>query len=327
MKTQCLNRRQILALTLAGSAPALQAQTSGRPVNFIVPQPAGNPTDGMARKIQPILQKVLGQPVLVENLPGAGGSIGLAKTLAAPPGTALMIAGQTEPILTPLALSAARHKPEDFRCVGMLSLCPYVLIGRPDLPARSYEELLALSLRTGAAPLSYAHIGPGSMIHLLGMKWSQLSKAPLNHVPYKGVPPVLQDLMGSQVDLSFLPLAGSLPSVLESGKVRIYGSTAASPSARMASLPLLSKLNPSLNNFVYSAWGAVFVPNTAPSEFTKQVHRAVIDSLEDPEFQAYLAGTGQDRGQPRALAQLDEWYRGEVALYQKMARDIGIERQ
>lgn len=327
MNTPRLNRRQILALSLLGTAMSSQAQGNGRAVSFIVPQPAGNPSDGMARKIQPLLQRALGGTVIVENLPGAGGSIGLSKTLAPPSGiSALMIASQTEPILTPLAMSAVKYKPEDFRCVGVLGRCPYVLVGRPDLPARTHAELLALGRRPGGTPLTYGHIGMGSMIHLLGAEWSRKTQAPLTQVPYKGVPPVVQDVMGGQIDLAFVPFAGTIPSLLESGKVRVYGSTASAPSLRMPGLPLLSRLDRSLAGFVYGTWGAVFIASNAPVEFAEQVHKAVVDALKDPEVQAYLDGTGLDRSLPMTLAQLDAFYRAETVLYQKMARDVGIER-
>lgn len=323
-----LNRRHLLALALAASTAELRAQTNARTVSFIVPQPAGNPSDGMARKIQPFLQKELDQTVVVENLPGAGGSIGLSRTLAAARNSpALMIASQTEPVLTPLAMSAARYKPDDFRCVGLLGRCPYVLIGRPELPAKSHVELLALGRSAGARPLSYGHIGAGSMIHLLGAEWSRHTNVPVVHIPYKGVPPVVQDIMGGQVDLAFVPFAGSIPSLLETGKVRVYGSTGAEPSARMPSMPVLSRLDKSLSGFVYGTWGAVFVATTAPAEFVDRVHKALAKALVDADVQAYLEGTGFERARPQSLFELERFYREEITIYQKMARDVNIERQ
>ena len=323
-----LNRRHMLALALATGAPALRAQTGGRVVSFIVPQPAGNPSDGMARKIQPFLQKELGQTVVVENLPGAGGSIGLARILSAAGGSsALMIASQTEPILTPLAMSGARYKPEDFRCLGLLGRCPYVLIGRPDFPAKSHAELLAMGRRAGARAFSYGHIGAGSMIHLLGAEWSRHTRVPIVHVPYKGVPPVVQDLMGGQIDLTFVPFAGSIPSLLESGKVRVYGSTGAEPSSRITAMPLLSRLDRSLSSFVYGTWGAVFAASTAPAEFVERVHKVLAEALQDADIQSFLAGTGLERSEPQSLSQLEKFYHEETALYQRMARDVGVERQ
>ena len=319
------NRRHILALSLAGGTPLLQAQTRNKYISFIVPQPAGNPTDGFARKLQPFLQKAFGQSVVVENFPGAGGSIGLAKALGSQPGEpGVLITSQTEPILTPLTLSAARYKPEDFRCVGLVGRAPFVLIGRPDLPAQSYAELLAWGRKPGAQ-LSLGNVGPGSMIHLLGSQWSRKTGVPINHVSYKGLPPIITDLLGSQIDLTFAPFGGSIPQLLESGKVRIYGST--TPSPRMPSLPLLSKLDKSLGDFVYGAWAAVFVASNAPGKFVEQVHKALVYGLSDSEVRAYVASTGVEPSPPLSLQQLDRFYRDETALHQKIAREVGVERQ
>ena len=114
--------------------PVLRAQS--RPLSFIVPQPAGNPTDGIARKLQPLLQKELGQTVVVENIPGAGGSIGVTKALAAgADGQALLITSQTEPILTPITTTGARYKPEDLRWVHRAEGWTAVTIGADSMPA------------------------------------------------------------------------------------------------------------------------------------------------------------------------------------------------
>jgi len=323
-----ITRREMLALTMAIGTSNARSQTSSRPLSFIVPQPAGNPSDGMARKIQPILQRELSQTVIVENIPGAGGSIGLAKTLASPPGAfALMIASQTEPILTPLALSSARYTSEDFRCIGLTGRAPYVLVGRPTLAARTHSELIEISRQSVGQPYAFGHIGHGSMIHLLGKDWGRRTGVTLNHVPYRGVPPVIQDLLGGQIDLSFLPLAGSVPSLLDSGKLRVYGSTSDRSTARTPNLPLLPRQDPALASFVHEAWGGVFVSRTTPIEVTEQVHKALTVALDDSEVRAYFESTGLERFPTMTLTQLEDFYRTEIGLYQNLARAVGIERQ
>jgi tripartite-type tricarboxylate transporter receptor subunit TctC len=215
-------RRRELVLLAATGAATLAVRAQSRPLVFIVPQPAGNPTDGVARKLQPLLQKELGQVVVVENIPGAGGSLGVNKALAeGADAQVLLIASQTEPILTPITTLSARYKPEDLRCVALAGIAPYLLVGRADLPAANHAELVALAKRSSGRPLTFAHIGEGSMIHLVGERWSRMVGAPLTHVPYKGVPPVVQDLLGSQIDLTFLPVGGSTVNLVDSGKLRV----------------------------------------------------------------------------------------------------------
>ena len=197
------------AVTTICVAMAAQAQTPGI-VNIVVPQPAGNPTDGVARKLQPLLQKELGQTVIVENAPGAGGSIGAQKALGQPQpnNLSLLIVSQTEPILTPMTIKQVRYKPEDFQAVAVVARLPYILTARPTLQATTLVQLVETT-KGSAAPLSFGNIGPGSMIHLLGEQWARKNGVTLNQVPYKGVPPVIQDLIGGQIDLTFLPLGGA----------------------------------------------------------------------------------------------------------------------
>jgi tripartite-type tricarboxylate transporter receptor subunit TctC len=325
MNNLIFNRRHVLAIPLAAGFPTLRAQNRSRNISVVVPQPAGNPTDGFSRKLQPFLQKTLGNPVVVENFPGAGGSIGLNKVLGMPadePGITCI--SQTESILTPLTLLSVRYKPQDFTCVGLIGRAPFVLIGRPDLPAKTYAELVELGRMKGAKPLSLGNVGPGSMINLLGAQWSRKTGVPINHVPYKGLPPVINDLLGSQIDLTFAPFGGSVPNLLESGKVRIYGSTTASP--RMPSLPILSKIDRSLSDFVYGAWAAFFVASKAPKEFIDQVHRALVYGFTDAETRTYIESTGVEPSGPLSLQQLDKFYRDETALHQRIAREVGVER-
>lgn len=323
-----LDRRSLLACALATLGATAQAQTTGRTISFIVPQPAGNPTDGTARKTVPLLQKELGQTVVVENLPGAGGSIGVSKALAAGgDGQTLLIASQTEPILTPMALAGVRYRPEDLRCVAMMGRAPYLLVGRPDLPASTLAELIALARQPGAQPLSHGHIGHGSMIHLLGEQLGRKLRMPLTQVPYKGVPPVAQDLMGGQIDLSFLPLGGSTPTLVETGKVKVFGTTAAAASSRLPKVVPLSQLDAALREFVYGTWAAVFVPHNTSELAVQRLHKVLAQALKDPEVQAYLKGSGIEPSEPLSLAQLDQFYRTETRLYQGLAQEIGITPQ
>ena len=329
MNDSLIGRRAMLVLGAACTLPlAARAQSSPGLLTFIVPQPAGNPTDALTRKLQPALQKELGQSIVVENVPGAGGSLGVRKALAAGgDGQLLLITSQTEPILTPIALAGARYKPEDLRCVALAGSGPYLLVGRADLPATSHAELVDLARRSRERPLSFAHIGPGSMIHLIGERWSRKVGAPLTHVPYKGVPPVIQDLLGKQIDLTFVPLGGPTADLVESGKVRVFGSSGATPSARLPKVPLLSTLDPALADFVHTSWAAVFVPRATTEAAALRLQRALAAALADADVQAFMASTGGDRAGPMTPAALDRFYEGEIRLYQALAKEIGVTPQ
>ena len=217
MKNISISNLLAASLLTVGISTTGQGQPAGAPVSIVVPQPAGNPTDGVARKLQPLLQKELGQTVIVENVPGAGGSIGVQKALSdASRSTPLLIVSQTETILTPMTIKSARYKPEDFQAVAVVARLPYILTARPTLSATTPVELAELAKKE-PAPLSFGNIGPGSMIHLLGEQWDRKNGVKLNQISYKGVPPVTQDIMGNQIDLNFLPLGGATLSMIQSG--------------------------------------------------------------------------------------------------------------
>lgn len=308
--------------------PGLAGAQPGTTISFIVPQPAGNPTDAQARKMQPAMQKALGATLIVENLPGAGGSLGVRRLLAAAPeATPLLIASQTEPILTPLAMLGTHYKPEDLRMIGLVGTAPYVLVGRPGLPAANLGELLALARQPAGKELTLGHIGYGSMIHLLGEQWARKSAVAITPVPYKGLPPMLQDLMGGQIDLSFLPLGGNIPTLIETGKVKAYGLTADAASPRLPRVPTLGQGDKRLADFVHSTWAAVFVARGLPDAPARRLHAAVATSLRDPEVVAYSQSNGVDVAEPMSLEQLEQFYAGQARLYQAMARELGLQPQ
>jgi tripartite-type tricarboxylate transporter receptor subunit TctC len=306
------------------AAPPVQAQLAGRTVSIIVPQPAGNPTDGVARKLQPLLQKELEQTVIVENTPGAGGSIGVQKVLSGQANTVpVLIASQTEPILTPFTIKGARYKPEDFRAIALVARLPYILVARPGLAASSPSELAALAKKS-ATPLSFGNIGPGSMIHLLGEQWARKTHAKLNQISYRGVPPVTQDLMGDQIDLSFLPLGGATLSMIQSGKVKAIASSAATAHPQLPRLPTIAASDKALSDFVYGTWIALLVPTKTPADVVERLNKALTASMKDSDFQAYVTTSGMELATGNTLRELDRFYAVETQLYQGLAKDIGV---
>ena len=320
-------RRTLLAtLAVGGFAPLALAQ-GGRHVTIIVPQPAGNPGDVFARRLQQQMQRELGQTVIVENLPGAGGAIGVQRMLNAPAdGLTAVMVSQTEPILTPAALLSVRYKPGQMRPVGLLGRACYVLAGRPDLPAQKYSELLALARAADKAgkPLSFGHIGQGSMIHLMGAQWAQMSGVQLSHIPYRGVPPAVQDLAGGQIDLSFVPLGGLGLDLITTGKLRAFGSTAEQAPALLPNAAPLRNQDTALRNFVHTAWGALLVPRGVPDAAAKRLHAAFDAAMRDPEVQAFLRSQGTDPQSPLTLAELDRFYQTEIQTHQALARAVGL---
>ena len=324
MKNRSLSKLLTGSLLAVGISTAAQAQAGGATVNIVVPQPAGNPTDGVARKLQPLLQKELGQTVIVENAPGAGGSIGVQKALSdASKSTPLLIVSQTETILTPLTIKNARYKPEDFQAVAVVARLPYILAARPNLSANTPVQLAELAKKESAA-LSFGNIGPGSMIHLLGEQWARKNGVKLNQISYKGVPPVTQDLMGSQIDLTFLPLGGATLSMIQSGKVKAIGTSGAASPAHLPQVQAISKSDSKMSDFVYGTWIAFLVPGKTPPGVVDRLNRALVAAMKDSDFQTYVTSTGMDLASANALPEVDRFYKEETRLYQDLARKIGV---
>ena len=323
-----IHRRHVMTSLLATGLlgiDSLGAQTlSGPALSFVVPQPAGNPTDVLARRLQVVAQRELGQPLIMDNLPGAGGALGVNKMLSAPAGTTvLMIASQTESILTPLSVKAARYTSERLRPVLLITRGPYILLGRADLPARNLTELLALARQRASRPLAFGHIGNGSMIHLLGERLARKAGFALTQVPYKGVPPVLQDLIGGQIDLTFVPQS-AVRDLASTGKVKVFGTTGASASERLPDAMPVSRQDAALSDFVHGTWGAVFVSRALPDDEVRRLHKALTTACHEPNFQAQTAASGSDPAPPMTLPELERFFDEETRLYQSMARDMGI---
>lgn len=315
----------LMALGLLRAGESIAQAPSGPPLSFIVPQPAGNPTDTLARRIQASAQRELGQTLVVENMPGAGGSLGVNKMLAAPAGTTvLMIASQTESILTPLSVRSARYASESLRPVLLITRGPYVLVGRPDLPANGFGELLGLARSSSAKPLSHGHIGNGSMIHLLGERLARKAGIPLTQVPYKGVPPIIQDLIGGQIDLAFVPQSSARDLVV-SGRLKTFGTTGAAISDKLPGALPISKVNAALADFVHGTWAAVFVSRSLRDEEAARLHKALSVACHEAPFQAATIANGSDPAPPMTLPELERFFEFETRLYHAMAREIGIQ--
>ena len=180
-------RRLFIACGVALAASTVLAQSwPSKPITMVVPWPAGGPSDFVARQIQNDVAKSLGQPLVIENIGGVGGALGVQKMLTGIDGHTLLLGSPLELIIPPLTISSVKYKPNDLRMVAQLVKAPMVLLARKDLPANNLDELLALAAKSKSKPLAMANTGPGSMFHLVGEKFAQQTGIELLHVPYKG---------------------------------------------------------------------------------------------------------------------------------------------
>ena len=264
-----LTRRQALQAALAMAAAPMSARAASwpsRPVTMVVPWPAGGPSDFVARQIQNDFARALGQPLVVENIGGVGGALGVQKMLAGTDGHTLLLGSPLELIIPPLTLATVKYKPQDLRLVAQLVKAPMVLLARKDLGADTLDELLALAAKARdakAKPLAMANTGPGSMFHLVGEQFARQLGVELVHVPYRGSAPAMGDLMGGQVDLMFSVYAGPIPATVAEGKLKAIGLTTSKPLAAAPKLAALAA-HPRLPGFEFDSWAGIQVPRQTP---------------------------------------------------------------
>lgn len=325
--TSSMHRRALLAAALWGAAGVRAQSFPARPLTLVVPYPPGGPADVTARLMVPAMRKSLGQAIVVENIAGASGAIGIQKLLSAPAdGHTFLTGTPSDVILAPLALAAVRHKPEQLRLLGLASRAPLVLVAAPQTTGRTLDELLADARRPGARELSYGSIGPGSLYHLVGEDFAARMKLRMVHVPYKGMAPVLQELMGGTVDLAFLPSAGNLADLVSSGKLRAYAVCGDHRLARLPDVPTIAQAI-GLKEFEYEIWGGLFVPRTVPADIAQRLSDAVRQAQEDPEFRAQVEASGSVPGTPVTLADADRFLTEQTVRYRRLAQAVKLEPQ
>ena len=323
---------QRAAATLAGlalSGAALAQSFPSKPVTLMVPYPAGGVSDLIARTLHTALSKQLGQPVLVENLGGASGGVAAQKVLASPADGHIIFQGSpNELVMGPLANAALKYKPEDFRLVQMITINPLALFARKDLPASNGEELLAHARKAAAAgkPLTYASVGPGSMYHLLGEHMSKITNIPMTHVPYKGLAPAFQDMMGGQVDVLMTPYGKGQVALVDEGKLKAVAVLSADRQELLKKAPTLSE-TPALKGFVFDTWSGYFVRKDTPEPVVQALHKALSEVANDPAIRSALEAHAMTVPRPQSLAAMAKVYADNTERYRAIARAINLQPQ
>jgi tripartite-type tricarboxylate transporter receptor subunit TctC len=324
-----LNRWPALfgGLFLAGAA--LAQSYPSKPVMLMVPYPAGGLSDVIARTVNNTLSKNFGQPVLVENLGGASGSIGAQKVLNSPSDGQMIFQGSpNELILAPLALSAVKYKSEDFRLVQMIATAQIGFLARKDLPVTNVDEFLDYARKEAkeGRPITYASVGPGSFYHLLGEHLSKTTGIPMTHVPYKGIAPALQDVMGSQVDIFLAPMGKANVELQKQGKLKVLAMLNSERIESFKDYPAISE-SKSLKNFTFNIWTGYFVKKDTPEPVVQVIYKAITDSLTDPAVRGGLEANSQVVAKPLSLQAVDKAYVDGTAQFRAIAKAINLQPQ
>ena len=299
----------------------------GKPVNLMVPYPAGGPSDAIARIFNNPLGKELGQQVLVENLGGVAGALAAQKVLSAPAdGQTIFQGSPNEVILSPPANAAVKLKTEDFRLVHPVADAVMVFVTRKDLPVASVDELIALARKSADKPLTYGSVGIGSLYHLILENVQSLTGTKLAHVPYKGNAPLLQDIAGGQVDFAVLVYSAGMGALADQGRLKVIGQLGAQRSDLLKNVPTVSE-GQALKNFSYKIWTGFMVPKSTPEDVVVKLHAAIGKTLQDPAVRSQLAAQTQHPSAPMSLAESAKFFQAETARYRAIARQINLQPQ
>lgn len=324
--TQPTTRRQLMAQTLAAALAAATgaalAQTAGeKTVRFVLPNATGSGVDAITRAAQPALAKALGHPVVVENQPGAGGVLGL-QTLArsAPDGFTLSVVSNNVVIFPSVIKSLPFDMPGDFTPIAIVGSTPIVLVVNKNVPANNSSEFVAL-LKSRPGQLNFGSGGNGTILHLAGEMFLDEAQASARHIPYKGVGPMVTDLIGGQIEFATV----ALPSVqqhIASGALKAIGVGTAQRIAAAPSIPTF--VEQGLPGYVMEAWFAVLGPKGLPPAEVKRLHDAVVAAFNDPAVKETMARQGNTIAisTPEQAAQA---FRRELAKYAALVKKAGLE--
>lgn len=319
-----MKRRTLLACAAiaAAAAPAwADGRYPERPVTLVVPTAPGGTTDFSARLIAEGLQRALGQPVVVDNKPGGSGNIGNQFVARAKPdGHTLLVAYSGYQVGNPNLFAKPGWDPiKDFTPVAMLTRAPQVVAASPKTAASTLAELIAFA-KANPGRLNYASSGNGSIQHIAGEQFKQLTGTFITHIPYRGSGPAVQDLLGGQVDLHITTPA-SVVGFIKAGKLKAY---AVSSTQRLAALPQVPTAQEAgLKGFTLDSWFAVYAPAGTPPEIVQQLNTEIGKILSSPETRkkAEDSGTTVELMTP---AQLGEFTRKELDHWGKVIRTARI---
>ncbi|MCZ8180428.1 MAG: tripartite tricarboxylate transporter substrate binding protein [Rhizobium sp.] len=299
---------------IAGLLAAAQAQAAfpERPVTLVVPFAAGGSTDVVARVIAEKMSEDLGQQVIVQNVAGAGGSLGAGNVARAEPdGYTILMGTVATHALNPLILKNKPYDAEaDFTPVSLLVLVPNVLVVNPELPAKSVGELLAL-LKAEPDKWSYASSGNGTPLHLSGELFKSMAGVSMEHIPYKGSGPALNDLLGNQVSIMFDNLPSSSAHI-KAGTLRALAVTTAERAPSFPDVPTMAEAG--LPGYETYTWNALFAPKDTPKEVVDRLNAAAVKAMADPgvaermkEFSATIVASSPEELATHVKAEIAKW--------------------
>lgn len=324
--TRNILRRTMLACGVAlVAAPALAADATAsypnKPVTIVVGYPAGGSTDLVGRLVANEIEKHLGQTVVVENLGGAGGAIGAQKVAnAKPDGYTLLVGANNELAIANLVNKAVKYKITDFTPIGMVASQPMVLVASQKAHVKNTREFIDL-VKSKPDATSYGSSGVGTALHLAGEMMKDQGKIKMQHVPYRGVPALTNDVLGNNIEFGVFVLSSGLP-LIKSGKVVALGTTEAKRYPATPDIPALSE-QPEFKNVNINSWFSLMGPAKMPAPLVAKIKAALDKTMAAPEFRKKMEDAGAQVMDPKINP--GQYINTEIGKYKKIVDVAKIE--
>ncbi len=291
-----------------------------RPITIVVAYPPGGSTDLTGRTLGTELSARLGVPVVIDNVGGAGGAIGAQKVAnAAPDGYTLLVGANNEVAINKLVTGAVRYDLKDFTAIGMIASQPLVLVTTPKSGVKTTEEFINL-VKQNPGKYSYGSSGVGTSLHLAGEMVKQQAGLFMTHIPYRGVAPLTNDLVGNSLDFGVFVLSSGL-SHIRSGRVIALGTTGAKRSSVTPDIPALAE-NPKLKGLDIGVWFVLMGPAKLPEAVQARLKKALDETLLSPDFRKKMEASSSTVAAPGG--DVNRFLASEVAKYQKIVSFANI---
>lgn len=309
----------VCAGTLAATSPALA--WTDKPIKLIVPAPPGGTIDVVARFFVDQLAADLGQPVIVDNKPGAGGGIGTQALLAAPAdGTTLMVTASNVLLEIPHVMKQPYDVLKDLRAVSAVARAGLVLVSNTDVPAKDFKELMGY-LKANSGKLSFASYSAGTASHYAGMILGQREKVDMVHAPFAGSPPALQQVMSGQIPIMFDGMVTSTP-LVNGGKLKAYAISGKTRFSKLPQVPTFTEVGyPELD---FSNWLGFLASSKMSPELAEKINQAIAKTAASPKVRERLLGAGFEIPAPQSSADLNQSMRGENERNAAIVKTFGI---
>jgi len=315
----------IVLFALAAGMASAQEVYPSRPITMVVPYPPGGVTDTLGRLVAEHMRASLGQPIVIENAPGAGGSVGTGRVArATPDGYTIVLSNSENFVLNPAVLTLPYDVVADFEPVVLLPAYPLMIVSKNAVPAKDLKELIAW-IKDNAGKITQGTVGYGTAQHLCGLSLQKAIGVTWQLVPYRGGPPAMQDMLAEQLDVMCTATGSFLP-LVRNGQIRAYAITAKTRAASAPDIPTVDEAG--LPGLYDGVWNGIWAPKGTPKPVIDKLNAAAVAAMADPDFRKHIIDLAlemppADQLTPEALAALQK---AEIEKWWPIIAAAGIKK-